>query len=397
LKRYCSLLALCIIGCAFDPSASAHPLPPRADLDGFVRRASIVLRGTVKAGTHPRDAAAGPFPAVTEVEIEKLLKGQGMSGVVRILGRDDHAMRYEAGQRGIFFLDGRPGLEEIYPTDQLQGEALFVRPGDEGSWDAYLSAVTQALSHGEDLWADAGYRSAVRTALTAPATALRAHAFRQIAGRLQSPQFEKEDLAAVLAAFRNRSLPAPHRLLLLQSALRYLSPSEVGALASDPGEAPEVRKGLFRVWAERAHAIGNASEGQAARAGLAAALADGDPGVRLHAAVALATLADRAGLATLVESVRGAEAPLAAQGLALLARGGSADAHRALAAARKDAAGAPLGRLLDGLLGPLGPVPPPDRTALFIAAAGGGVLLLFAVWMWRRRRAKAATTRRGEA
>src|SRR5262249_12533664 len=160
------------------------------------------------------------------------------------LGRDDHALRYEAGQRGVFFLDGRPGQDDPYPTDQLAGEALFVRAGDEEAWDAYLTTAIAAIARGGDPFAKPEYRAALHAALRAPAAALRAHGFRKMVRRLGTPRVDAADLAAVRTAILASALPPTERLAHLRLFLRYLAPSEVPTLLAGAGDAPAVRAGL---------------------------------------------------------------------------------------------------------------------------------------------------------
>lgn len=360
-----------------------------------MRRSNVIVRGRVLQATRPAHPELGAYPLLTEVAVEKVHKGEGVPQVVTVLGLDDHAVRYRAGQRALFFLHGGRGRE--FQADQQKGEEIFVGAGEEQAWDDYLVTAVRVAGRPVQPWQDPEYRAAVRRALAAPAPALRAHALRRMALRLAGDRADAEDVAAVLRAFRVRRLPDRARLALLRAVLHHLSPSDLAPLAAEGGETPLVRGSLVEAWAERAAARGTPAEQRAVREAALAGLGDGEPFVRVHAAAALARLGDPAGVAVLRDAIADREAyakRVAIRGLGLLARTGNPDVLEILADARgretDPRAQRWLGQALAAAPSPAAPAKPRGgRAALWIGfgVAGAALLAGLVAWIrWARRK-----------
>jgi hypothetical protein len=307
MKR--ALAALLVSGAAM---AWAHVVEPRADLDGFVRRAECIVRGRVLSDTRPLHPGQGAYPLQNEVAIERIWKGPGEVSAVTVLGRDEHAPRYIAGQQVILFLFGRPGVDRYCWADQNQGEEILVGPGEHGAWDAYLEAVVRALAEAQDLARSPGYQAAVRAALVAPAPRLRAHAREAIRRWLQGAAASAEDREALLGALGSRTLPVSDRLAVLKLALAHLAPSDLAPLAKRPDEGPRMRSVLLEAWASVVRERGSPAEGEEVRVLARSLLGEPQP-LGVSAMVALARLGEVAassgpGETLVVTTSRGGEA-----------------------------------------------------------------------------------------
>jgi hypothetical protein len=376
-------------------AARAHVVAPRVDLDGFAQRAESIVRGRVLGDTRPAHPGRGAYPVLTDVAVERAWKGQRGVAAVTVLGRDEHAVRYTAGQRAIFFLMGRPGVDRFCWADQNQGEEVLVDPGEEGAWDAYLDALVRAQGEARVLAQSPTYRAAVRAALAAPAARLRAHALEAMRWRLQGAPASREDVDALLGAIRSRGLPEPARLALLGAALPHLAPADLAPLASQLDEPPRLRGALLEAWAETAQKRGCDAEREAVRTAARSALGEPQP-ASAHAAAALARLGDAKGILVLREALAAADSAVkeaGSRGLSELVRAGHADAATLLQGVpsppgdSRPASGAQ--KPAPASLGPRSQV----LWLVFGVALALGALT-FSVFWWRRRAQRQRRVRR---
>jgi hypothetical protein len=364
----------------------AHVLARRTDLDEFVRRAEVIVRGRVLARTRSLEPVRGAYPLVTAVAVERTLKGGEAPPRIEVIGKDDHAVSYQSGQRALFFLRERLGPSARWVQDQRKGEDLYLRPGEEADWDAYLAAAAR-----DPVGASEDYRAAIRRALASTAAELRTHALRRLSRWLRQRAARSEDVAAALAALRRRELPDRYRLAVLRAALGHLGPSDLAPLCADPGERPGVRGRVLEAWAEGAARRTRASDREAVRGAASAALVDPSWVVRLHGAAALAHLGDATGLALFSEGLAGTDATrkrVAIRGLALLARSGHVEARAALEAAEPTERDPRVRAWLVAAVGAL--EKRRETTAAWAWWVGiavlAGAVAMGGAWVWRRRR-----------
>ena len=377
--------------------ARAHILEPRKGLEGFIRRADVIVLAKVAVATRPENLKVSELPLITDLEVEKVFRGENVPKTIAMLGRDDHAARYRKGQRVLVFLHGRPGIDAKLAADQLKGEELFVDPSEDSAWAAFLEACVRVHKTHPDLFSHPGYRAALFAAVGAPARRLREHALRRVSVWAADPKLGNAEVDALLAALRTRTLPDRYRVGLLSTGLAHFAIADLRALIDTADESIFVRGALLDGWADRARSRRAApGELEAMRAaGVALLGASADVQLKLYAAAALARTGDATGLELLKTALTEPDLRrkrVAIRGLARLRAARHPEADSVLREAKRAEKDARVqGWLTEAL--PPGTAPPPAPgipMLVWLGVALGGLVLvsltLFAMLVVRRRK-----------
>lgn len=383
------------------PSARAHILEPRKGLEGFLRRADVIVFARVREATRSENPKVSVYPLLTDLEVEKVFKGANVPKTVVMTGHDDHAPRYPKDQRVLVFLHGRPGVDARLQGDQSKGEEIYLGVGDDAGWAAFLEAAVSVHKTHPDLFSNPAYRAALFDALGATGKRLREHALRRVSLWSSEPNLPAGEVAALLAALKQKSHPDRYRMGLLNAGLAHFTTDSLRALAESAGESPMLRGALLDGWAARAGAKKAApGEKEAMRAAAMAVYAQDEPNLKLYAATALARIGDTTGLAVLKTALADTDLRrkrIAIRGLARLRRAQLHEADALLRRAKATETDGRVRRWLDEAL-PRGTPTPPKAglpTMVWLGIGLGAAVLVAltifsAVLVRRRRRAAQA-------